>query len=131
MRREQRRGLATAHPVRNHHRLRVHVLQTVLLHLRDDPVDRALETRRADRTIAVRVHQLGEPVPRGAVLQRAIDELSAGAACARRVATGSGEREGDDAESAALRLEIACMFDLRERWIVVRDIENYARCALV
>ena len=49
MRCEERRRFATAHPVRNHHRLRVHVVEPVLLHLRHDPVDRALEARASRR----------------------------------------------------------------------------------
>jgi len=77
MRREEDRGLAAAHPVRHHHRLAVHVVETVLLHLREDPVDGALETLRADGAIAERVDE-GTARVDGALTWRACALRAAG-----------------------------------------------------
>ena len=108
MRREQHRGFAAAHPVRHHHRLAVHVVEAVLLHLREDPVDRALETLRADGAIAEGVDELREPVPGGAVLERAIDELVGRGLCTKwrgQERDRAGERSDSRGECGHVRRE--------------------------
>ena len=57
------RALAAAHPLRHHHPLGVHVLEAVLVHLGDRPLDGAIERRRAAQPVADRVGQHRQAVP--------------------------------------------------------------------
>ena len=60
-------ALRSAHPTRHHDRLGAHVLQRVLLHLAECPLDRVFEGRGAAQPGTEGVGQLGEPPPREGV----------------------------------------------------------------
>ena len=47
----------SADPARDHHRLAADLLEPILCHLGENPVDRRLEARRATQPVAERVHQ--------------------------------------------------------------------------
>src|SRR4029078_10082669 len=49
--------LFTAHPVRHHHRLSAHILESVLLHLGDYPVDRLFDTCSSSQASAAFVRK--------------------------------------------------------------------------
>ena len=73
-RRDDLRAFLTAHPVRHLDRFGAHVLQAVLLHLLDGPLDGVLERLRSAEPIAERVAEVGEPLPGGSTTQRLADE---------------------------------------------------------
>ena len=64
----ERGRLLAAHPVRHHRRLGVHVVEPVLLHFGDQPVDAAFERGRSRQAIARVVGKAREGVPRRALV---------------------------------------------------------------
>ena len=61
-------------PARHHHGLGADVLEAVLLHLADRPLDRVFERPRTAQPVPVGVGQLREPLPRGGIRERGADE---------------------------------------------------------
>ena len=61
--RDDLEALLAAHPVRHFHRFLADVLQAVLLHLLDGPVDRIFERARSAQPVSERVAELRESLP--------------------------------------------------------------------
>ena len=57
------RALSTAHPLGDHHRLDVDVLEAVALHLLCGPLNGAFELRRPAEAVSERVGEHREPLP--------------------------------------------------------------------
>src|SRR5687768_6938093 len=72
-RRHQLNTLLSAHPARHHHRLATHVVQPVLAHPGDDPVNRRFELRSAAESRAELIGQNADSAIGGAVAQRGVD----------------------------------------------------------
>src|SRR5262245_31431683 len=85
-------------PARDHRWLASHVLETILLHLGQHPIDGALEAIAAAETVAESLGEQREPLPRGAVGEGGVDD----AIGSRAVAVGDRalrrERDRNDGE---------------------------------
>ena len=92
--------LAAPDPVRYLDRLRFRVVQPVPLHLGQDPIDGAFEACRAAQPVAEAVHQLGQPLVRGAVGEGGADDPVGHRAvrCHHAVGGLGGERGRGDTE---------------------------------
>src|SRR5690242_6997531 len=62
--------------MRHHHLFTTHVIETVALHLRERPLDRPLEGRRATDSMADVVSQMGQPRVRMIANERGADDAS-------------------------------------------------------
>mgnify|MGYP006197970927 CR=1 FL=1 len=82
---EEGRGLAAAHPAGDHDGLPAHVIEVVLAHLGEDPVDGLLEALGAAEPVAEAVDQVGEAGPAGGIGEGGVDQ-----------AVGARERGGGD-----------------------------------
>src|SRR5207247_8265016 len=66
-------ALFSADPSGHGDDLSMHVLEAIVLHFLDGPLNRAIELRRAAQAVADRVGQLAESAPRAGVAERLAD----------------------------------------------------------